>query len=90
MRFSFLVRDPSPFLIGLSALTFPLPDSVGKLTVLGTFLKTMAEINKAETEEKNREKIVVLSNFTQTLDVIEKHCIARKYPYCRLDGFVYA
>ena len=35
---------------------------------------------------KGREKIVVVSNFTSTLDVIEVHCIKKGYTYCRLDG----
>ncbi|GAA5933819.1 uncharacterized protein JCM15063_000477 [Sporobolomyces koalae] len=32
------------------------------------------------------EKIVVVSNFTSTLDIIEKYCKRSKYPFCRLDG----
>lgn len=42
----------------------------------------------AELRETTEEKIVVVSNFTATLDLIEKHCKCEKYPYCRLDGYV--
>lgn len=51
---------------------------VGKLQVLGTMLKNLYT--------DGEEKIIVVSNFTTTLDLIEKHCKQSKYPYCRLDG----
>lgn len=50
------------------------------MLALGSLLQ---ELRKA-----NDEKIVVVSNFTSTLDIIEKHCKSNKYPFCRLDGFV--
>ncbi|GAA5872054.1 hypothetical protein JCM3774_006594 [Rhodotorula dairenensis] len=50
----------------------------GKLTVLGAML--------AGLWKNNVEKIVVVSNYTSTLDLIETHCKHHKYPYCRLDG----
>ncbi|TIB04151.1 hypothetical protein E3P94_00642 [Wallemia ichthyophaga] len=50
----------------------------GKLKALGRLLKTL----KTETEEK----IIVVSSFTATLDVIESHCRLCKYKFCRLDG----
>ncbi|GAA5887053.1 hypothetical protein JCM5296_001580 [Sporobolomyces johnsonii] len=50
----------------------------GKLSVLGALL--------AELRENSDEKIVIVSNFTQTLEIIEKHCKKLRYPYCRLDG----
>ncbi|POY76237.1 DNA repair and recombination protein RAD54 [Rhodotorula taiwanensis] len=49
-----------------------------KLHVLGLMLKTLFT--------DGEEKIIVVSNFTTTLDLIEKHCKRHKYPYCRLDG----
>ncbi|KAK4046575.1 helicase [Microbotryomycetes sp. JL201] len=49
----------------------------GKLSVLATFLKDLRKLE---------EKIVIVSNFTQTLDVVEKFCRQQKYPVCRLDG----
>ncbi|GAA6005232.1 hypothetical protein JCM11491_002629 [Sporobolomyces phaffii] len=48
-----------------------------KLAALGEMLKELRTGN---------EKIVVVSNFTSTLDIIEKYCKKFKYPVCRLDG----
>ncbi|GAA5989028.1 hypothetical protein JCM10908_006278 [Rhodotorula pacifica] len=50
----------------------------GKFSVLGAML---ADLWKCQIE-----KIVVVSNFTTTLDIIETHCKRNRYPYCRLDG----
>ncbi|GAA5847167.1 hypothetical protein JCM9279_006118 [Rhodotorula babjevae] len=50
----------------------------GKFSVLGTML--------AELRRRSEEKIVIVSNYTTTLDLIETHCKRKKYPYCRLDG----
>ncbi|GAA5865026.1 hypothetical protein JCM8547_007686 [Rhodosporidiobolus lusitaniae] len=49
-----------------------------KLSVLGTLL--------SELRTTTQEKIVVISNFTQTLDIVEAYCKRKKYPMCRLDG----
>ncbi|GAA5946252.1 hypothetical protein JCM3765_000170 [Sporobolomyces pararoseus] len=49
-----------------------------KLIALGAMLKQL--------HEETDEKIVVVSNFTQTLDIVERHCKKLKYPFCRLDG----
>ncbi|GAA6059706.1 hypothetical protein JCM10212_000234 [Sporobolomyces blumeae] len=49
-----------------------------KLNALGTLL--------AHLRHGGDEKIVVVSNFTATLDIVERHCKSSKYPYCRLDG----
>lgn len=35
---------------------------------------------------KTDEKVVVVSNFTATLNVIQEVCRAKRYPYLRLDG----
>lgn len=48
------------------------------MQVLGTMLSELRKVNE--------EKIVIVSNFTQTLEIIEKHCKREKYPFCRLDG----
>ncbi|TIC33683.1 hypothetical protein E3Q10_00704 [Wallemia mellicola] len=50
----------------------------GKLKALGRLLKTL----KNQTEEK----VIVVSNFTTTLNLIETHCRVNKYKFCRLDG----
>jgi DNA repair and recombination protein RAD54B len=55
-------------------------DASGKLIALAALLKAL--------KTKTDEKIVVVSNFTQTLDVLEELCKSRQYAYCRLDGQV--
>lgn len=50
----------------------------GKLAVLDRMLRRI----RAETDDK----IVLISNYTQTLDIFEKLCRARKYGCFRLDG----
>ncbi|MBW0478472.1 hypothetical protein O181_018187 [Austropuccinia psidii MF-1] len=54
------------------------PDLSGKMIVLERFL------HKIRTE--TTDKIVLISNFTQTLDVIEKMCRERRWGSLRLDG----
>jgi DNA repair and recombination RAD54-like protein len=36
--------------------------------------------------KETSDKIVVISNYTQTLDLIELMCENNKWPLCRLDG----
>ncbi|KAA1065260.1 helicase [Puccinia graminis f. sp. tritici] len=50
----------------------------GKLIALAKFLDIL--------KKKNNEKIILVSNFTKTLDIVESHCKASHYPFCRLDG----
>lgn len=50
----------------------------GKFMVLERMLARM--------RKDSDDKIVLISNYTQTLDVIEKMCRARGYPNLRLDG----
>eukprot|EP00210_Caulerpa_lentillifera_P002332 g2237.t1 len=52
----------------------------GKLTVLARMLK--------ELRKSTDDRIVVVSNYTQTLDLIAIHCHEEKYPMIRLDGSV--
>ncbi|POW02218.1 hypothetical protein PSTT_11941, partial [Puccinia striiformis] len=54
------------------------PELSGKMTVLERFL------HKIKTE--TTDKIVLISNFTQTLDVMEKMCRERRWGNLRLDG----
>lgn len=44
------------------------------------------EEDEEEEGPRGREKIVVVSNFTSTLDVVEAHCSKSGYTFCRLDG----
>lgn len=50
----------------------------GKLTVLERML--------ARIRQDTNDKIVLISNFTQTLDIIERMCRTRRYGCLRLDG----
>ncbi|KAK4696886.1 hypothetical protein P7C70_g8300, partial [Phenoliferia sp. Uapishka_3] len=54
------------------------PELSGKMAVLDRFLAKM--------KKETTDKIVLVSNFTSTLDVFEKLCNDRKYGWLRLDG----
>ncbi|GAA6045127.1 hypothetical protein NBRC10513_007525 [Rhodotorula toruloides] len=63
---------------------FPANIDAADVALSGKFLLLAAML--AELRETTDEKIVVVSNFTATLDLIEAYCKRKKYPYCRLDG----
>ncbi|BGO94509.1 hypothetical protein NBRC10512_000312 [Rhodotorula toruloides] len=63
---------------------FPAGMDAADVALSGKFLLLAAML--AELRETTEEKIVVVSNFTATLDLIEAYCKRKKYPYCRLDG----
>ncbi|XP_020575569.1 DNA repair and recombination protein RAD54 [Phalaenopsis equestris] len=50
----------------------------GKMHVLARLL--------AHLRQKTDDRIVLVSNYTQTLDLFAQLCCERKYPYVRLDG----
>ncbi|XP_016014553.1 DNA repair and recombination protein RAD54-like isoform X1 [Rousettus aegyptiacus] len=54
------------------------PQLSGKMLVLDYIL--------AVTRSRSSDKVVLVSNYTQTLDLFEKLCRARRYLYVRLDG----
>ena len=54
------------------------PELSGKLTVLDCLL--------AVVKSSSSDKVVLVSNYTQTLDMFEKLCQLRHYGYVRLDG----
>ncbi|KAG1672182.1 DNA repair and recombination protein RAD54-like [Nymphon striatum] len=54
------------------------PDLSGKMKVLDMIL--------AVTKSTTNDKVVLVSNYTQTLDLFEKLCRNRSYNYVRLDG----
>ncbi|XP_049938338.1 DNA repair and recombination protein RAD54-like [Schistocerca serialis cubense] len=55
-----------------------MPELSGKLMLLDCLL--------AVVKTTTNDKVVLVSNYTQTLDVFEKLCRLRNYPYVRLDG----
>eukprot|EP00897_Mesotaenium_endlicherianum_P000660 jgi/Mesen1/10595/ME000852S09900 len=55
----------------------------GKLTCLSNLLTTIWD---ASPEETTRERVVVVSNFTKTLDIIQALCDSKGWRCCRLDG----
>ncbi|XP_028399661.1 LOW QUALITY PROTEIN: DNA repair and recombination protein RAD54-like [Dendronephthya gigantea] len=54
------------------------PDLSGKMKVLDYIL--------AMTKSMSNDKVVLVSNYTQTLDLFEKLCRLRRYQFVRLDG----
>ncbi|KAF4526990.1 hypothetical protein B566_EDAN001537 [Ephemera danica] len=54
------------------------PELSGKVSVLDTLL--------AIVRSSTNDKVVLVSNYTQTLDLFERLCRSRQYPYVRLDG----
>ncbi|CAG8763208.1 19256_t:CDS:10, partial [Cetraspora pellucida] len=54
------------------------PEFSGKMIVLDRML--------AKIKNETKDKIVLISNYTQTLDVFERLCKTRKYGCLRLDG----
>ena len=61
-----------------------MPAISGKMDVLHRLMRAMRQ----EENSKNRERIVVVSISTQTLDLVEKMCAKEKWPVTRLDGKV--
>ncbi|CAG0881245.1 unnamed protein product [Cyprideis torosa] len=54
------------------------PELSGKMAVLDCLL--------ASIKSSGNDKVVLVSNYTQTLDLFEKMCYMRRYGYVRLDG----
>ena len=49
----------------------------GKMTVLDKLLPRLKE---------EGSRVLLFSQMTRTLDILEDYCIWREYKYCRLDG----
>ncbi|KFX89737.1 hypothetical protein V490_06829, partial [Pseudogymnoascus sp. VKM F-3557] len=62
-------------------LRAPLLATSTKMRVLDGLLKTIAEDS-----QNTREKVVIVSNFTATLDLLQKHLSHLNLPLLRLDG----
>ncbi|XP_050024502.2 DNA repair and recombination protein RAD54B-like [Dermacentor andersoni] len=67
-----LASELDPMLMDLEA-------GSGKLTVLAAMLHSLWT-------SLPRERIVLVSNFTKTLDILEDVCTQKGYPFLRLDG----
>lgn len=59
------------------------PEQSGKMAVLFRMMQAMRAVQRGE-------RIVVVSNYTSTLDLIEAMCQQQKWPALRLDGTVSA
>lgn len=59
-------------------LNHPLTKSSSKFRVLDQFLNLLAQ--------NTSEKIVIVSNYTSTLDLIARHFVSLSLPFLRLDG----
>jgi superfamily II DNA/RNA helicase len=57
------------------------PEQSGKMTVLFRMMQAMRAT-------QNGERIVIVSNYTSTLDLIEAMCKQNKWPALRLDGTI--
>ncbi|KAK5862332.1 hypothetical protein PBY51_017741 [Eleginops maclovinus] len=51
----------------------------GKLLVLSDLLTTIRQLNPSD-------RVVVVSNYTKTLDLLQDLCVHMSYTFCRLDG----
>ncbi|KAM3873330.1 DNA repair and recombination protein RAD54B [Diretmus argenteus] len=51
----------------------------GKLLVLSDLLSAIRQLNSSD-------RVVVVSNYTQTLDLLQDLCVHLGYTFCRLDG----
>ena len=52
-------------------------NNCGKMIVLDKLLARLRE---------EGSRVLLFSQMTRTLDILEDYCIWREYPYCRLDG----
>ena len=73
-----LDKFPSPYKVG--AL---LGEASGKVHVLDGLIQAM---QKVQHPSGLKDKIVVVSNYTQTLDVLASLCKVRRWGYFQLDG----
>jgi DNA repair and recombination protein RAD54B len=75
----FDVRSLLPPALSLVDAAQCMPAESGKLAVL---LELLAEVRAG----KSHDRVVVVSNYTQTLDLLALVCGSRHYPFVRLDG----
>ena len=58
------------------------PEWSGKMFTLYRLMKVM------RSPGRGNDRIVIVSNYTQTLDLIGKMCSENNWPFCRLDGSI--
>ena len=74
-------QDLARFLPSLPSRNSPVhPEWSGKMLVLYLLMKEM--------RAQGNDKIVIVSNYTQTLDLIGKLCSENHWGFCRLDGSI--
>ncbi|KAJ3281553.1 DNA repair and recombination protein rad54b [Borealophlyctis nickersoniae] len=73
--------------LGISLDTQELSDSndIESMCRLSGKLQTLVQLLNA-VKESTSDKVVIVSNWTQTLDIIEQFCKHREYTFLRLDG----
>ncbi|WFD31513.1 hypothetical protein MSPP1_002551 [Malassezia sp. CBS 17886] len=54
-----------------------LVDNAGKMAILDKLLKKMRE---------RGSRVLIFSQMSRMLDILEDYCLFREYPYCRIDG----
>ena len=69
---------PDEYSAGRGAQNNPMSDHSGKMAVLEKMLHILYH--------EKKERIVLISNYTQTLDVFQNICRSCGYPFVRLDG----
>ncbi|GAB1609361.1 lymphocyte-specific helicase, partial [Argonauta hians] len=73
----YLIEHPLDRKTGELALDEGLVKTSGKMAMLDCMLPVL---------RKNGHKVLIFSQFTQVLNIIEDYCYLRQYDYCRLDG----
>lgn len=62
------------------------PHLSGKFLFTASILKALRTMPLVQGQ--TRDRIVIISNFTQTLDLVQKYCAEMRYPVIRLDGSI--
>ncbi|XP_023233161.1 DNA repair and recombination protein RAD54B-like isoform X1 [Centruroides sculpturatus] len=66
--------------------SFPKDFENVNLSVTSGKLKVVSQLLESMFADSRKEKIVLVSHFTQTLDILQKYCRLKGYSFVRLDG----